>query len=283
MAVRLLDGEEARVRAHADALGVDEPVGGGALRQHEGACVFLDADARCRLHAAFGADAKPRVCAQYPVVAVRTETGLRVGVDPGCYTGLRTWRDGPAIAGGAVHALQDARAPGVAAVELRLAAACAARGQTLGGLVGALVGEDPDGGFPPRFAARWRARLREVDVGRLIAEPAAGVSLRASLAGVAALSAREDWPSPAPLSPEAEAWALEVVERMVWLRLCRTLPDPMPVALLVAAGAWTCAVADARPEAFGPALAGWTRALRAPAFRAALVPDAATMGRLAVG
>jgi hypothetical protein len=89
------------------------------------------------------------------------------------------------------------------------------------------------------------------------------------------------WPA---LSPEQEAWALDVVRRMVLLRLLHaTRLAPHPAALLLLAGALSCAMADPRPEVFGPAVAAWTRALRAPGFRAALVPNGAVMGWLVGG
>ena len=61
-------------------MGIDQPFVNGVLRQtEEGRCVFLDETHLCRIHAQYGADAKPLICRQYPIVGVRTETGERQG------------------------------------------------------------------------------------------------------------------------------------------------------------------------------------------------------------
>lgn len=291
VAVRLLEGEEAGVRAAAAALGVDEPVVGGALRQADGACAFLGDDDRCRIHAAFGADAKPRICRQYPVVAVRTEAGGRVGLDPGCYQAWRTWRDGPAVeladlvGGAAVLPPDEARA------EAAVVSILADPDATVATAIARLAGAFPpaDGTLPAGFAARLRARLVAMPWAALLGEPTAGASLRAALAPVATLAAslatNPALPLPWPaLDPDTEAFALDATRRAVTLRVLRgTVPGAPPAALLTLAGVVACGWADPRPEAFGPALAAWTRALRAPPFRRALVPDAAAMRALAVG
>jgi len=43
-----------------------------ALRK-DGACVFLDADQRCRIHGEFGYDAKPHVCRMAPLQMIALE------------------------------------------------------------------------------------------------------------------------------------------------------------------------------------------------------------------
>ena len=77
--------ERARLVRHARTLGIERPLDGDALRLNAGRCVFLDT-AGCRLHAAFGPEAKPTACRQFPKVLVRGPDGVRVGIDPGCYT-----------------------------------------------------------------------------------------------------------------------------------------------------------------------------------------------------
>jgi len=277
--VRLLPGEEAGIREVAARLGVADPVIEGALRRQDGACAFLD-EAGCRIHARFGAAAKPTICRQYPLVAVVTERGTRIGLDPGCYAG---WREGgdPVSTEGAVGPRLELPPPGVAAEQAVLGLLEGALGQALG----ALVEEPLEDGLPPRFLARWRQRLAELDWPVLLGSPDAGASLRAALTPLASFVADPDRPARWPaLSGEQEAWALDVVRRMVALRLLQAVRlGPHPAALLLLSGAVSCAMADPRPEAFGPALAAWTRALRAPGFRAALVPNAAVMGWLAGG
>ena len=76
--VALAAHERDAVLARARALGVRFPEEGGALRRVGGRCVLYDDG--CRLHAAFGAAAKPEVCQQYPYV----RAGREVAAHPGC-------------------------------------------------------------------------------------------------------------------------------------------------------------------------------------------------------
>lgn len=75
LAVRVEGEERARIAEKALELGVERPFSGPFLRQNWGTCVFY-ADG-CRLHASFGAEAKPAVCRQFP------ELGGRA-IDPAC-------------------------------------------------------------------------------------------------------------------------------------------------------------------------------------------------------
>jgi lysine-N-methylase len=50
----------------------------------DGACVFLDDDARCRIHAKFGAAAKPLACRVYPFLLVPAGDHWRVGLRYAC-------------------------------------------------------------------------------------------------------------------------------------------------------------------------------------------------------
>ena len=93
--VRPLPEEIPRLREAAAALGVEVPFKEGTLRQVDGRCVFLTADNACRIHARYGAAAKPHVCQQFPLVVIHAEGGSRVGVDPSCFHAWQTWRTGP--------------------------------------------------------------------------------------------------------------------------------------------------------------------------------------------
>ena len=53
-------------------------------RRPDGACVFLDADARCGIHRQLGAAAKPQVCREFPYHFVQTPDGVAVGVSFAC-------------------------------------------------------------------------------------------------------------------------------------------------------------------------------------------------------
>ena len=72
--VRVHDDERAGIDAHAVSLGVQRPFSGPYLRQNWGTCVFYEAG--CRLHRAYGADAKPAACRAFPE---------RTGIDPACF------------------------------------------------------------------------------------------------------------------------------------------------------------------------------------------------------
>lgn len=55
------------------------------LNQTEaGSCVFLDDAGRCRIHAKFGAEAKPLACRVYPFVLVQTGDHWRIGMRFAC-------------------------------------------------------------------------------------------------------------------------------------------------------------------------------------------------------
>ncbi|HEY8504841.1 MAG TPA: YkgJ family cysteine cluster protein, partial [Gemmataceae bacterium] len=53
-------------------------------RRADGACVFLDENHRCRIHARFGAGAKPLACRIYPFVLVPAGDHWRVGLRYAC-------------------------------------------------------------------------------------------------------------------------------------------------------------------------------------------------------
>ncbi len=52
--------------------------------QEDGACVFLDAEGRCRIHAKFGEPAKPLACRLYPLVLTPAGGRLVVGMRFSC-------------------------------------------------------------------------------------------------------------------------------------------------------------------------------------------------------
>jgi Fe-S-cluster containining protein len=81
--------------AHDPALGraelfvpLREPLAGGEsmtfARTREGACVFLDGAARCRIHTRLGHRAKPQVCREFPYAFVETPDGVAVGLSFAC-------------------------------------------------------------------------------------------------------------------------------------------------------------------------------------------------------
>jgi Fe-S-cluster containining protein len=58
--------------------------GSDLLTHHEGACIFLQEDNRCGVHAHLGATAKPAVCRQFPFLPVNTPDGIFVGISYYC-------------------------------------------------------------------------------------------------------------------------------------------------------------------------------------------------------
>jgi Fe-S-cluster containining protein len=62
-----------------------------------GSCIFLDGSRRCRLHARWGALAKPLPCRMFPFRMVRTETGTRVAISPRCFHAHESYRSADAL------------------------------------------------------------------------------------------------------------------------------------------------------------------------------------------
>lgn len=71
------------------------------LARRDGACVFLQDNGRCEIHARFGADHKPGFCREYPFQSSRDGTRTTVTVRPSCAGLHQTWRTGTAVATGA--------------------------------------------------------------------------------------------------------------------------------------------------------------------------------------
>ncbi len=93
--VRVTDAEKARIEsqgwagdpglAGAAPLVWDKHVGGYRLNHTaDGVCVFLGPDGRCRIHAKFGAAAKPMACRIYPFVLAPAGDHWRVGIRYAC-------------------------------------------------------------------------------------------------------------------------------------------------------------------------------------------------------
>jgi hypothetical protein len=134
------------------------------------------------------------------------------------------------------------------------------------------------------FLGRWIQALQAVDLADLLADPDTSPSLRHSLGPMAqALPKWNTIPGPPPLSDNARDFALDAAKRMVWLRLCPKIPSPAIVALLSLGGAMACGWTDAEDAAFGQALAGWMRAIRAPAVLGRLLPSPQALETLVQG
>ncbi|MBW1877489.1 MAG: YkgJ family cysteine cluster protein [Deltaproteobacteria bacterium] len=288
--VRLLDdAEEARIREAAETLGVEDAIADGHLRMEGGKCVFLAADNLCDIHRALGATTKPVVCQQYPMIAVRVEDKLRVGLDPGCYTSIQTWRDGPLVPESKLVASKVTLPEDQCPVEEGLLDLCSIEGVTVARVVTALTGEQPpedSAGLPPAFAKRLVIRLQAAALQPLLDLPDTAPLIRHTLTPVVSAIAEwnpEDPPSWPALGPEEEAYAIGAMRRMLYLRLAHGIPIVTGVALIAVVGVITCAWATRDPHTFGAALAAWCRAMRAPAFWREITPDPVRMTWLARG
>lgn len=270
--VRVLADEVARIEAIAATLGVERPVEDGRLRMVDGHCVLQANDGGCRVHATAGSAAKPVICRQYPVVVVDTGSERRVGLDPGCYTAWATRDAEPLLPEGIANSVR--LDPAVERHEAGLAALLGSPGITIEGALSALVGD------VPAFAERWRAHLAKAPLASLLARPDTGAYARQALmpvlTTVGSLSAA---PSLA-LSPESDAWAVDVTRRLIVLRLVSTFPFLPGLAVLGLGGALACAWTDPEPVVFARRLAAWTRVLRAPPWWGALAPGPEEMLRL---
>ena len=274
--VSLLSEEEiARVRAAAARLGRADPVLPGpkpALRLEGGACNLLDENNRCSIY-----EDRPEICRQYPLVALRADGDLRFGIDPGCYTAIHTWRTGPSLEGGEALLRRSEMSEHDRAFERAFLTVCATEGCTLRRLAEALSNSDPLG-----LLDRFEQRLREVDLEKLLSGTAP--SVRLSLAPLAARYQTPQPPSPWPtLDAPTEAYAVDAIRRMVYLRLSGSVPSLYGLALLSLMGAVLCALTRPDPDPYGRSLAAWLRVTRAPAFFGALLPDAESLKHLATG
>jgi len=288
--VRLMsDDEEARIREAAEKLGMETPIVEGHLRMEGGRCVFLGADNLCDIHRAFGAATKPVVCQQYPMIAVRVEDKLRVGLDPGCYTSIQTWRDGPKVPDSKLVASTVALPEDQLPVEEGLLDLCSIEGVTIARVAAALTGEEPPEGsdaLPPGFARRVVTRLQAAALQPLLDLPDTAPKIRETLAPVVAAISEWDPEAPPPwpaLGAEEEAYAISAIRQMLYLRLAHRIPIVTGVALIALVGVIACAWGTREPYAFGAALAAWCRAMRAPAFWREITPDPVRMTWLATG
>ena len=85
------------------------------------------------------------------------------------------------------------------------------------------------------------------------------------------------------LGAEQQAFAVDVIRRMVFLRAGILQPVALSTALLTLAGAVALAWVDPRPAAYGAALSSWTRVLRYQALWLRIAPEPAMLQWLAQG
>jgi len=273
--------EEAdQIATRARTVGVSRPVVDGRLRTVQGRCVFLAKDRRCKLHTRFGPEAKPKVCQQYPVVSTRTETHVRVGVDPGCLMAYQSWRDGPEVDTDRLLTSRVELPEAQRDSEQQLLDACGLEGQTLGGLLQILTGEPADAGPPAAFGQRLLARVQGSKLAARIQHPDTLLPLRDLLTPIARRISGLEAPPEWSLGADEEAYAIASIQRMLFLRLVHFFPMPVGTALVLTSGAVLCAWTHTEADRFGPALSAWCRIVRTPEVVAELVPDPAALAAL---
>jgi hypothetical protein len=259
--VHVSSDDAARVLEVAPALGVDEPIVDGQLRRVAGGrCAFLGDDNLCRIHATYGAAQKPIVCQQYPIVAVRVDGDVRIGVDPGCLSGWKSWTTAPELDAGRFVASDRSLDPRFLPIEDAILELC--DDVPAWQVLQRLLGPQPLAAFSADLVRRCQRfalpdRLGHADT---------ATSLRLKLAPMAA-RLRELDPDHLPepvLDAASDAWVREVVRRVVWLRLAHRAPHPAAGALLTLSGAMLGAWAHSDYPGFGPVLSAWTRVMRAP-------------------
>lgn len=276
-----------RVRELAGTVGVTVPVRDDALAQVDGVCAFLDASRLCRIHSTFGYDAKPKTCRQYPLVAVRTEAEVRVGIDPGCLSAWKSWETGPRVAPDNLVASRVTAPGAVRAFESQLLDRLGVQGLGVAEALSLLTGElCQEGRLPANFARRWLVHLKERRLDEVFGRAGTAPVFRDHLVTAARgwnaypLQDLSKWPL---LDPEQERWAIETTLRMVHLRFSAHLFQPAAVALITLAGAVAAAWADPTPDVWGPTFAAWTRAMRSDVLKAQLFPTAQSLQDIARG
>lgn len=101
LAVRVTADEAARIPSVRNRHGLADPFerdsqGEVTLRHVDGACVFLETDGRCAIHAQIGFDAKPAPCRKFPFNTVVDPDGTRfVRASFSCPTVVANRGDGP--------------------------------------------------------------------------------------------------------------------------------------------------------------------------------------------
>ncbi|MCC6619685.1 MAG: YkgJ family cysteine cluster protein [Deltaproteobacteria bacterium] len=284
--------EEAKIAAQAAELGVTDPMMPDTprpdgkpnykmLRSHEGRCVFLSDEKRCRIHERWGIEEKPLVCRQYPRRVTLTEDGLRIGIDPTCSSVDRSWIDGPEIqplVGMRSDAMLDAT---LAASENALLGLVLQPDMTVARFVNIITGSPTlDDELPVAFVARVIAALRVANLPPMLEDPELGPEMRWRLAPVAELLKTLDPTQPptwaGALTPMRDAFALELLRRHLFLRLGDQMLPPIAQTLLVVMGIMLCAWSDPIGDYFGTTLSCWMRIIRFRNAWASIMPETET-------
>ena len=256
--------EESQVQEQGQLLSIQEPVRDGAIRKAGGSCVFLNPDRLCRIHAQFGEFNKPTVCQQFPLVAIHTEDEIRIGIDPGCLSAWKTWKDGPQVQPGALLSTKNPISQQARIHEQSLLDLLSIEGATIFGVIDQLTGN------AKQFYQRWSTHIQSVPLLDVLSRDGTAPIFQEHLSPLATLS-----PDTADLSfslPDQEEWVLESAQRMLYLRFLSKELTPHAATLLCLGGALACSWAHRTPLTFGPAFAAWNRAIRSNVLLKTLLP-----------
>ena len=268
----LKQSEEAQIAQQAQLLNIQDPVVEGAIRKSNGSCAFLNSDHLCRIHAQFGEVNKPSVCKQFPLVAIHTEQEIRVGIDPGCLSAWKTWKDGPQVQPGALISTKNPMPQQARAHEQQLLDLLSTEGATIHSVLEQLTGN------ATRFYKRWNQHLQSISLLDVLSREGTAPIFQEHLSPIATLSLEK--PSPFPLSDQEE-WVLESAQRMLYLRFLSKELTPHATVLLCSGGAMACAWTYSSVLHFGPAFAAWNRAIRSKVLLKTLLPTPQTLTWLA--
>jgi Fe-S-cluster containining protein len=281
--ISLMDDEEVeRIERLGGELGVRDAVVDGRLQLIDGHCVFLGEDNLCRIHKRFGLEAKPTVCRQFPMVAIRAEEGLRIGVDPACYSAFSSMEDGPPVASGALVATASRLDERQLEFERKFLQLCEVDGMTVATLAAWLSGEQPSpqGLLPAGFEERLVERVRDAGLVEWVEQNPVGRAIRTNLLPVLQFAEQHPQSRWGELDSDADCWAVEAIRRVLFLRLTGDVPTVAGSALLLVSGAILCGRANPASSEFSRAFAGWVRAIRFRQFWTRFAPDSATMADL---
>jgi len=273
------------------------PVTALVARGPDRSCIYLGEDLKCRIHARLGPEAKPLLCRMFPYTVVLTESGLRIGVSPRCYTYQKTWKgDGGEIDEVTGVSRQELPAPLLRVVldeptrvmlddlntplfaflqqERELLALLDAPETTLARLLAwttsQLRGRELEDFDVALFASALPAHLRRLGRAMLEDERAASPSpspdshgdrLRRFSAWLKELGPRSE----VTLKPDDQAYGFHVLAEFVWIRDWGDMSTWGVGILVVAVGlivaGWYAAEREDDEDAFGMALNVWMRGM----------------------
>ncbi len=287
--VRFVDtDEQRRVAQFAADLGLVGAVDSERIVHQDGNCPFQEDGWKCRIHAAYGLQAKPLMCQTFPQVLRQTEAGLRAGVDP-CSRAFQNTRDtGTELRPEDARALTVALDPDRARAEDVLLQALGVPDAQLGAFIAMVCGQRGHAGpaVPIGFAERTVALLKRSPLSELVAEAQCGPHNRRALTPVVDWLANAE-PGALPpllLSEADDQYARDCLRATLFLRLyLPSFPDAYTATLITTMGLVACAYATDDADAYGAAVCAWLRLNRARYFWMRLVPDPSMLAWVTTG